>query len=197
MKNYILMICWFSSFLIVTGCQPKYIELTKKDFSELDASKVIEIDAVYENRFHTGDRWLKMGEIFPIKEPDKISIVINCIKEAGFDSNEKKILFVELFAASIGKRESSDHIKRKEIFREIYSFSDSNIINVINNYITENNSIPVAVIDDVMPFYRLYFKTNNAAYFIRFLWDKKSAYGDWWDSPELLRYFRQWGLKPL
>jgi hypothetical protein len=197
MKNiYILALCLFS-FLLLAGCrQKKEVELTQKDFSELDVAKVTEIEAANENIFDTGDRWLKIGIIFPIKDPNKISTIINCIKKADFDPNARKILSLDLLVASLDRRESSNYIKRKEIFREIYSFSDPNIIMIINKYIIENNSIPLVTVDDVIPFHKLYFKTNKDTYYIRFLWDKKTVYGDWWDSPELLKYFREWGFKP-
>lgn len=117
MKNCILMLCLFSS-LVIIGCKPKYIDLTQKAFLELDASKVKEVDAVFENRFHAGDRWLKMRGIFPIKDPDKISAVINCIKKADFGTelNNKKILYIDIVEVSFDRK------KKKVLYRkEIYS----------------------------------------------------------------------------
>ncbi len=194
MKKLILTICLFTAFLVLPGCQLKYIELTKETFSQLDSSKVKEVDAVYENRFHSGDKWIKIGEIFPIREPNKISSIVNCIQKADFNPkyNGKKILFVEVVEVALDKRkEPDDPVMRKEIFREIYYFEDPNIINIINNYIRKENSTPMVMIDEKIPFYRLLFKTDEAIYFIRFLWDKESVYGDWWDSPELLKNFKK------
>jgi hypothetical protein len=38
------------------------------------------------------------------------------------------------------------------------------------------------------------FETKNIKYSIPIFWDNESAYGYWWDSPELLSIFRGWGL---
>jgi hypothetical protein len=38
------------------------------------------------------------------------------------------------------------------------------------------------------------FETKKLRYTIRIFWDNESAYGYWWESPELLSIFRGWGL---
>ena len=38
------------------------------------------------------------------------------------------------------------------------------------------------------------FETKKLRYTTRIFWDDKSAYGFWWESPELLSIFKGWGL---
>ena len=38
------------------------------------------------------------------------------------------------------------------------------------------------------------FETKKLRYTMRIGWDDKSAYGFWWESPELLSIFKGWGL---
>ncbi|MFA5240324.1 MAG: hypothetical protein WC476_11555 [Phycisphaerae bacterium] len=38
------------------------------------------------------------------------------------------------------------------------------------------------------------FETKKIKYSIPIFWDNESAYGFWWESPELLSIFRGWGL---
>lgn len=77
------MICWFSSFLIVTGCQPKYIELKKDTFFQLNSSDVKEVDIVSTGAKaskNPADWKGKYRNIFPIYDSNRINIIFDCIR---------------------------------------------------------------------------------------------------------------------
>ena len=203
MKNLLISLTLFLVLFMMAGCSSKlkYVELDKETFSNLDASRVIEVDAVCIDRFSSGhpDEWIRVYPYFyPIRDSNRINTIINCIKKANFDSeyNGRKILLIEVEEVSLDTRKApEDPVMHKNIFKNIYSIHDPNLIKEIETYIRKESSVPMVMIDAKIPFFRMLFKTNEDIYFIRILWDEESFYGDWWESTDLLLQFKKWGIE--
>jgi hypothetical protein len=195
--NKLIFIC--VAAIALCGCSKRKpeVELTKETFSKLNASNVTEVDVVGLDRFLPAhEEWIRLyPHFFPVRDSNKISTIINYIKDANFDSeyNDGKILLVEVEAASFDTGKMSEDL-HKSIFKYIYTIDDPNLIKEIETYIGKDSTHAMITIDTKIPFHRILFRTDETTYFIRILWDDKSFYGDWWDSPELLNYFKAWGL---
>jgi len=83
----------------------------------------------------------------------------------------------------------------------IFTITDREKIETIYNRIRKARDQIVYLTDELkFPLYRIYFKAGKVLYWGRIEWDEEDVYGDWWESADLLKDFKQWGLnlsKPL
>jgi hypothetical protein len=78
----------------------------------------------------------------------------------------------------------------RSIYRNIFPVTDSEKMQSILNCIKTGEPIEYHT-----PFKNLLFKTKKTIYFLCIGWDKKTAYGDFWESAELLDLLEEWGLE--
>jgi len=78
----------------------------------------------------------------------------------------------------------------RSIYRNIFPITDPEKMQSILHCIKTGESIEYHA-----PFKSLLFKTKKTIYFLWTGWDKKTAYGDFWESAELLGLLEEWGLE--
>lgn len=98
--------------------------------------------------------------------------------------NASKVTEVDVVSTLAGKEPN----KWRGIYRNVFPIKDERI-NTIFNCIRDANSI------DYYTDRKILFKTWKGIYFIGIGWDDKFVYGDWWESKDLLMYFKQWGFE--
>lgn len=78
----------------------------------------------------------------------------------------------------------------RSVYTNIFPITDPEKMQKILHYIKTGEPIEYAA-----PFKSLLFKTKKRIYFLGIRWDTKACYGDFWESPELLRKLESWGLE--
>ncbi len=105
-------------------------------------------------------------------------------KETVAQLNLSEVMEVDLVSTVDGKEPK----KWRSIYRDVFPITDSEKISLISQCIKEGKTI------DYYTDRKLLFKTKKVVYYLGIGWDDKLAYGDWWESPELLKNFESWGL---
>jgi len=78
----------------------------------------------------------------------------------------------------------------RSIYRNIFPIRDAERKQCILHCIKTGEPIEYQAV-----FKKLLFKTKKKIYFLAIGWDEKVAYGDFWESTELLRKLESWGLE--
>lgn len=145
MSKLMISICSCALFFVcISGCSEKKMEaeLTKDNFSEFFSSKFVKAYILCAPLSKDPNRNYYHYE-FPINDPKKIRVILQCIKDANHTEFDMK--------------------------RFLKKTNGKNRWNFV-------------------------FETKKARYNVHIGWDDKSAYGFWWESPELLSIFRGWEL---
>ena len=100
MKNLLTFLIISLDLFMMTGCSSKeYVELTKETFSQLDDSKVKEVDVVStEGGQEDPAKWKGIYRtVFPINDSIRINTIFRCINEANsiddYYTDDRKIPF--------------------------------------------------------------------------------------------------------
>jgi len=110
MKSLLIPLCLLS-VLAVTGCssKPVYVELNKENIAELNPSKVKEICIVSPSHGKT----ILYSYNFPITDPEKIKIIIECIQDANHIEDYYRQVLWPLYPGYIRDPNQSEYTLRQ------------------------------------------------------------------------------------